>query len=84
MATKMRGEGAFGAVFKGTVKATDAIRAVKRIPLPKAGPKKGPTCWKSFQIKIQVGEDGEKAGSGTKSDPRSRLPILLKPMVLHR
>ena len=36
----MAGEGAFGAVFKGTVKATDAIRAVKRIPLPKAGPKR--------------------------------------------
>lgn len=34
---KTLGEGAFGAVFKGTVKATDAIRAVKRIPLPKAG-----------------------------------------------
>ena len=31
------GEGSFGAVFKASVKATDAMRAVKRIPLPKQG-----------------------------------------------
>ncbi|CAE7213852.1 CPK2, partial [Symbiodinium pilosum] len=31
------GEGSFGAVFKATVRATDAVRAVKRIPLPKSG-----------------------------------------------